>query len=181
MKYRETSAVRWLFRKLDSLVGAAFAGTWGAVVSQFQAFVHQYLQRLGGHIDEAKRNYALILDSDRYRQMDTASRDIIADDARARVDELQSAFDAVTGADLLTRPYEFLVNVDSAIAERTLENFKPAVPVDLESLIYAGAGLVLGFVFFELIKAPFAILLRGARRKKTPRHHESGGSRAPPH
>lgn len=158
--------MRWFFRKLDSLIGAAFAGTWGAVISQFQAFVHQYLQRLGGHIDEAARNHRIILDSDRYKQMDAATRDIIAGDAQARVEELKGAFDSIDGADLLTRPYEFLVNLDPVIANRTLENFKPAVPVDLESLIYAGAGLVLGFMVFELIKAPFALLMSGVRRGK---------------
>jgi Protein of unknown function (DUF2937) len=158
--------MRWFIRKLDSLIGAAFAGTWGAVVSQFQAFVHQYLQRLGGHIDEANRNYQIILDSDRYREMDAVTRDVITGDALARVKELKSVYDAITDADIFTRPYEFLVHVDSVIAERTFESFEPALPVDLESLIYAGVGLVLGFIVFEIIKAPLALLFRGKPRER---------------
>ena len=153
----------WITRKLDTLVAAVFAGTAGASVSQLQEFIQQYLQRIGGHLDEAQRNYQTILESDRYREMAQQTRDILLNDALGRVQEIQASHDAIANAGFMARPYVFLVNMDRTIAARTLENFTPALPVDVESLIYAAIGLVVGFAVYELLKLPFALMFRRKR------------------
>ncbi len=159
----------WLTRKLDTLMAAAFAGTAGAVVSQLQEFIQQYLQRIGGHLDEAQRNYQTVLESERYREMAQQTRDILINDALGRVQEIQASHDAIANAGFMAKPFVFLTHMDRIIATRTLENFTPALPVDVESLIYAAIGLVVGFVIYELLKLPFALMFRGKSKDRTAR------------
>jgi hypothetical protein len=149
----------WFSRKLDSLIGAVFGGVGGAMASQFDAFVLQYLQRLGGHLDEAQRHYALVSEAERYREMAAEARAILLSDARLRADELALSFRSIAESDLLHRPWAFAANMDSEIAARTWENFRPVLPFDPAGLIYAGVGIVLGLMVYELIKAPVAIAL----------------------
>lgn len=160
--------MEWLARKLDMLGGAVCAGIAGATTSQLDAFVQQYLQRLGGHLDELKRLHDSILSQDRYRQLDQPARDLLIGDTQGRLDQIAEAFRALSAADPLARPFVFLANLDLEIAARTLEQFRPAVPADLAGLIYAGAGLVLGLIAYELVKWPFAALFGGDRRKRGP-------------
>lgn len=155
----------WLLRKLDTIGGAVFAGVAGAAVSQFQAYVQQYVQRLGGHLDEAQRIVETIQNSERYRTMAATARDLILADARARVDEIRAALDAIDGAGMLAKPFVFVAHIDTEIAARTLDNFSPALPVDAASLIYAGMGLIVGLVLWGIVKAPFALVFRGHKRK----------------
>ena len=150
----------WLTRKLDSLIGAVFGGVGGAAASQFDAFVLQYLQRLGGHMDEAQRSYKMALDPEHYRDMATEVRAMLLAEARKRVDELDSAFRSISDSDILHRPFAFLSNMDSGIAARTLETFRPVLPFDLAGLVYAGTGILLGLIVYELLKAPFTVRLR---------------------
>ncbi len=150
----------WLTRKLDSLIGAVFGGVGGALASQFDAFVLQYLQRLGGHMDEAQRSYKLALDPDHYRDMATEVRAMLLAEARSRADELDSAFRSIAESDILHRPFSFFANMDTGIAARTFETFRPALPFDLTGLIYAGTGIILGLIVYELLKAPFVLRLR---------------------
>ena len=43
----------------------------------------------------------------------------------------------------------FLRHVDADIATRTWEVFKPAVPMTMEGLVYAGAGMVLALLLYQ--------------------------------
>ena len=48
-------AMRWAWVKILTLFGAGVAAVFAAGGAQGPAFVQAYLQRLGGHIDEARR------------------------------------------------------------------------------------------------------------------------------
>lgn len=155
----------WLLRKLDTLAGAVVAGIGGAATSQLQAFIGQYLQRLGGHIDEAERAYGTILHGDRYQQMETAARELIAQDALARVNDLENARNAIHGAGLFTKPFVFAAHIDWSIARGTWEVFIPALPVDMAGLVYAAMGLVAGLILYEIVKAPLPLMMRRAKTR----------------
>lgn len=161
--------MRWLLRKLDTLIGAVIAGIAGAAASQLQAFLLQYLQRLGGHVDEARRAYDTILNGERYRQMAPAARDLIARDALDRVNELQAAHDAIRDAGLLAKPFVFAAHFDADVALGTWEAFTPALPFDLAGLLYAGMGLLAGLILYEIVKAPFALTGRRGRAERSRR------------
>ena len=152
--------MEWLLRKVDTLTGAFVAGAGGAAASQLQAFILQYLQRLGGHVDEARRAYDAILTGERYQAMAAPARDLIAQDALGRLNDLEGARDAIQEAGLLTKPFAFIAHIDLEVARGTWQSFAPVLPVDLAGLLYAGMGLVAGLVLYEIAKAPLRLLRR---------------------
>ena len=153
----------WLGRKFDSLAGAVVAACGSMALSQAQAFLHQYLQRLGGQFDEAARQAAEIVADARYQALDAASRRALAEAAAARVAEIRHAYDAIREADPLLQPLVLLRHIDWTVARRVLPDFQPALPLDAASLIWAGAGLLLGLLAWELVKLPLALAGRAAR------------------
>ena len=161
--------MRWLFRKLDSLVAAMFAALGGIAASQFLAFLQQYRQRLGGRLEEAEANYLLIRDGTLYRAVDESTRAQLAEAAQARVEVLATAYDAIDAADPFAKPFVFLRHIDGEIARTAFAAFQPALPLDPVSLAYGGAGLGLTWIVYELLKAPVALAIagrRGGRDKK---------------
>src|SRR5690606_10752090 len=108
-------------------------------------------------IDEARRNLSLVVDPDRLRELSSEARAALIADARVRVSDLEAAYQAIQRSDLVTKPWAFVANLDTEIAGRTLETFRPVVPVDLAGLVYAALGLALGLIAYEIAKAPFAL------------------------
>jgi hypothetical protein len=138
------------------------------------------MQRLGGHLDEAKLMLQQYLDAaaalgltlDEYIRehlesgsaVFTSTGRIIADLVE-RVQALEQAYQALQGAGLFNRWFVFLREVDWSIAAGTWENFVPGVPTTLEGLIYALTGLLIGWGLYALLKALVVMPIRAARRK----------------
>jgi hypothetical protein len=143
----------------------------GAVAfSQWPEFMQQYLQRLGGHLDEARRHlaqYQKIADDTgvtlgelaaRFNgSMDAASAKVggVITDTATRVHGLEAAQAAIQNAGIFGRPLAFLRHVDVEIARGAWSIFKPAVPTTAEGLVYAATGIVvlLG-LYYGLIHYP---------------------------
>lgn len=155
----------------------------GAVgLSQAPEFFQQYLQRLGGHLDEARRQLAgyeavakqsgitlqQLIDTTRAQAAEPVAKlGAVIADTQARVEQLSSAEVALREAGLWERPFVFLANVDATIAQRTWEVFKPAVPVTAEGFVYAGAGMLLALALYQFVVVlPARGLMR--RWKKVP-------------
>jgi hypothetical protein len=101
--------------------------------------------------------------------------DAIAE-AQARVLDLESAEAALRAASLWERPFVFLRHVDAEIAARAWTVFKPAVPVTTEGLVYAGAGMVLALISYQLLVVlPGRALLRRWRRPEDEVDRAAGG------
>jgi hypothetical protein len=102
-------------------------GIWccavAAVFCQAPEFLQQYLQRLGGHLDEVRR-----LD----RQLPQVAE---------RVSVLRAAHDTLATADALTRPFIFVRHVQTEIAWNTLTHYRPAIPLTSEAAVYALVGV----------------------------------------
>lgn len=155
----------------------------GAVVfAQLPEFIQQYLQRLGGRLDEARRQLAQFADIaaqskltladfiERTRLNTDASVARLADvmrDTVARVDTLTAADTAIRDAALWEKPFVFFAHLDPSIARATLSIYKPAVPTTVEGLIYAilGVIVILG-LYHGCVRHPIAAALkaRAARR-----------------
>ncbi|AEO46756.1 DUF2937 family protein [Rhodospirillum rubrum] len=162
----------WIVRKIDMLTGAVLASAAGMALSQTRAFITQYLQRLGGHLDEAR------LSLDRALGLvdpgDAGARMVIEGlrlQGQARLAELESAYRAIATADVWTQPLVFLRHADWSIAEATARAFEPALPLSTESLVFTLSGVVLALVIYEILKAPFALAGRGARRRRKVSSH----------
>ena len=142
---------------LKSLVDGIGAATGAALTSQLPEFVQQYLQRLGGHRDEAL-NFVQML---KLQGTDVSSAVFTL--AQARADSLVRAFDAISQAGDLARPAIFLRYMDVDIARATLNLFLPAVPLTPAGLVYGGIGLILGVALINLALMPFTLTRRRVR------------------
>ena len=120
----------------DLAVGlAAILGA--ALFSQLPEFFQQYLQRLGGHLDEARR-----------LQESTPA-------LAGRVTELAAAHDSLVAATVWSRPYAFASHLQPDIAANTLGIFHPALPLPFEGLAYAAIGMVVGVGILRIVTWPF--------------------------
>lgn len=155
------------------------AGLFGAgSLSQFPEFSQQYLQRLGGHVDELSRDLkqldAMALDlrmgrEDRLEQMEntpsfaveaTYWRNKIARHARlsGNLRVLQNA----TPMARLTMPLRF---ADKDIARAVWEDFTPAVPITTAGAVSASMGFFVGWGALAMLLAFVAAPFRSFRRK----------------
>lgn len=155
----------------------------GAVAfCQLPEFIQQYLQRLGGHLDEARRQLAIFentaaqanLTLPNFIERTAANADTavarlagVMQSSVERVAELTAAESALRSASIWERPFVFFANLDRSIANATLEVYKPAVPTTTEGLVYAAAGmLVILCLYHSCIRYPITTALRkrAARR-----------------
>lgn len=142
---------------LKSLVDGIGAASGAAMASQLPEFVQQYLQRLGGHRDEALRFVQTL------RSQGTDASSAVLTLAQERADSLARAFDQIAQAGDLSRPALFVRYVDVDVAQATFELFRPAVPLTPAGLLYGGLGLLIGIVAVNLLLAPFTLFRRKAR------------------
>ncbi len=152
----------WFTRKFDNLGSACSGAAGGMGLSQAPAFTHAYLQRLGGHLDEARHTLAMIERGQWLQQLGVEDRQQAAREFGVRVIELEQALLAISQAPPLLQPLVMLQHADGTIAQRAWEHFTPAIPVDPPSLVYTGCGIVLALIVYELFKSPAALF----RKKK---------------
>ena len=177
---------RTLLSAGEGLLDRALCVIGAVVFSQVPEFMQQYLQRLGGHLDEARRQLLHFqqvaeqsgLSLDRLIGQTTANVDpavaklsTVMQEAITRVDTLATAQAAIHDASLWSRPFVFLRHADLAIVRATWAIFRPAVPTTAEGLAYALFGMLILLAIYHLgIKYPItrARARRGADRTTPP-------------
>ncbi|WP_418592148.1 DUF2937 family protein [Ponticoccus sp. (in: a-proteobacteria)] len=137
------------------------AGLTGAAgLSQFPEFSQQYMQRLGGAVDELSRQVdrygadaeAAGLPMATYLQRLGAEGPLAQTQAAnmasdiARLGEMSAALTALQGAGPFMRAKLATHIGDRAVAERTMESFKPALPLTFEGITFAGVGFFAGWL-----------------------------------
>jgi len=142
----------WVLDKIDRLAGTLFAALLGVAASQFQAFVQAYLQRLGGHLDEARRMAHEF--ETRGGVGDAAPGEQVVAVLQQRIAELEAAIRAIGEANPYMKPVAFFAHMDPDIAAAAAKNFTPALPLDTPGLVYAFAGAILGWAVWEIVKWP---------------------------
>lgn len=147
--------------------------TGAAGLSQFPEFSQQYAQRLGGAVDELSR---VVAEFDADAAGVGMTRDMALSElanggdlgaARAetmarsieRHERLSADLKALEGAGPFTRAYLAARMTDRDVAQRAMENFKPAVPATFEGAVFAGVGFLFGLLvlgaLFAILKWPF--------------------------
>jgi hypothetical protein len=158
--------MRWAWTKILTLIGAAIAAVFAAGSAQGPAFVQAYLQRLGGHIDEARRTVEELRNGAVSRSVtDDGSRERLVEAFTARLAELEASRDAILNAHPLWQPLAMARQADRDIASATADAFTPAMPLDPNSLIYAVIGLALGWAIWELLQWPVKARVRKRRAR----------------
>jgi hypothetical protein len=122
---------------LDSVLTALSGAAGGLLLVQFPQFLAQYLQRLGGHIDEASLSAA------KFRLPELA----------ARAQELKAGLDAISDAPVLWKLPSFLYHAQWDIAKAAYKNFTPGMTFNDAGLLYFISGLVVGLVLYGALKA----------------------------
>ncbi len=171
-------------RFVDSILDRICAVLGALAFAQFPQYCAQYIQRLGGHVDEAARNM------DRYREIAKEvgkslyqysqhllnSKDPavfktgqkIAGDLE-RYDQLAAALKELQTAPAYKKFFVFIKNIDLEIARGAWENFTPGLPVTLEGAAYAAIGIVIGMiVYFCVSRLIILIVKKIATRRRQP-------------
>ena len=156
----------WVLHKIDMVIGACITSAAAMVASQMQAVIDQYLQRLGGHLDEAKLNLDRIENGVRYQTMSETVRSELETDATIRVNELQSAYDAISQSGLIVQPFSFFRYADGTILNAMLVDFVPAIPLSTSALSYSVAGIFIGLIAYKIAKLPLVFVTNQSRRRR---------------
>ena len=61
-------------------------------------------------------------------------------------DHLAQAYEALSQASALERPFAFAQHLDRSLLQETVRVFEPAVPVTPEGFVYAGVGILFGLL-----------------------------------
>jgi len=155
----------------------------GAVAfSQAPEFMQQYLQRLGGSLDEARRIVAQYEDAAQQAgkpladyiahintSVDSAAAPLggVMGNAVERMNDLAAAHAALRDASVFGRPFAFFAHLDAHIAKSTWLAFKPAVPTTVEGLIYALIGIaVILAIYYGCIRTPVLYCWRKYKERK---------------
>ena len=170
----------------ESLLDRVLCVAGAVAFSQAPEFMQQYLQRLGGHLDEAVRQLRqfehVATQSGETVQSFAARAQAAADPVMARmgdivassiarVDELSAAVAALREAGPFSRPFVFLQNLDTEIAARTWGMFRPAVPTTLEGALYAAVGMILFLALYQgAVRVPVTACVRRYRARRAGRH-----------
>jgi DNA-binding phage protein len=154
----------------------------GAVFfAQAPEFMQQYLQRLGGHLAEARRQLAqfeeiarqagksvheLAVQYSASTEPTVVSLGRLVNDTDLRVSALGSAEAALREASVWERPFVFLRHIDWEIARGTGSVYKPAVPTTLEGLLYGLIGVAVILALYYGFIRPLFLRIFGLSRAK---------------
>ena len=177
--------MRWLkplFSASETLIDRLLCVVGAVLFSQAPEFMQQYLQRLGGHLAEARRQLAQF--EELARQAGRSSlQELVAQyaanadpavtgmgrlmsETETRVGALSAAEEALRDASVWERPFVFLRQFDWEIARGTAGVFKPAVPTTLEGILYALFGVIVILAVYHGFIAPQVRQIgRGSRSK----------------
>lgn len=180
---RWTAPLRPLFRAGEGFLDRVLCLLGAIAFCQLPEFIQQYLQRLGGHLDEARRQLAIFENTAAQAQLtlprfiertsvnaDTAVARLgpVMQDSLDRVAYLANAESALRNASVWEKPFVFFAHLDRSIASATLDVYRPAVPTTLEGLLYAAAGMIVILcVYHGCIRYPIAAAVQKRAARKT--------------
>jgi hypothetical protein len=148
--------MQWMAARLSVLLSTLFAALIGATMSQAAAFTNAYLQRLGGHIDEAKRQLESLRAGDIGRLVtEPATREQLLEILQRRVSDLEAAREVIANANVFVKPLMCLFNLDAEIAWGTASAFVPSIPLDVAGLFYGFLGFAAGWGLWGLMRRWF--------------------------
>lgn len=151
----------------------------GLALGQFPEYAQQYLQRLGGAVDE------LAIVTEDFDRAATAAgltriealgrfagstdtflvdRGLSMAATFARYQHLSAALARIRGANAIERFTLLPEFLDTEIGARALEDFQPAVPVTMEGFAYAGGGFLVGYL---AVSGLIRFLMLPFRRRRT--------------
>lgn len=160
---------------------ALIGGLSGAVgLSQFPEYSQQYIQRLAGAVDELTL-FVQEFDADaasvgmtRQTALEELSESGDLGAARAetigttitRYERMSAALEVLQSSGPFTRAYNAVQFNDLDVAQAAMEDFKPAVPVTFEGIVFSGVGFVGGWIAVGLLLGVLRLLFFRRRKRR---------------
>lgn len=166
-------------RFLEGLIERCLIVVGAVIFVQFPQYFGQYMQRLGGHLEEARRvvdQYAKAAATNQISLQEyinihlNSGNKIFTSTGKLiqgfldRFNYLENAYKSLQDTTPWNRLWVFVREMDPQIAQQTWLNFTPGIPTTLEALGYALIGILLIWGIYQGIKS----LIRLPFRKKTP-------------
>jgi hypothetical protein len=155
---------------IDGFFDRIFCILFAILFLQIPHFIHEYILVLKGHIDELKHYTKLIHDaashSDKsieqyiHKFLQSSDHDFVRQGEvmqkmNTRLHDMTTAFNALQEASLWKKPFVLIANWQSDIGHATWSLFQFGLPLTLESIVYALAGVVVGFCVYHGITSMF--------------------------
>jgi hypothetical protein len=168
--------MNWWRRQFD-LFGSAVMATVGAfILPQVPAFLQQYRQRLGGHLDEARLGAEYVARRAQELHVDPAAMTDLAKSYHERMVALQHAYDAISTGWIWTDVTGFFNTVQWGIFDKAWAAYVPAVDLSQTGLSFVFAGMMLGMAIFHALMLPVDALWGRWQRQKTRRRQNQNGN-----
>ena len=156
--------MEWIWRKIDVLAAAVFVAGAAITASQGHAYMVQYEEHLSRDLAQARVRVTDIKTGLRYKLMSDVVRTELEAAAQSRFDQLNVAHAAIAGAGV-TKPYAFARYREPGLIAETRRDFVPRLPRSAGGILIAVLAGLLGFVAYEILKFPVALLARPRQRK----------------
>jgi hypothetical protein len=150
---------------IEKLIDRLLCAFGALLFSQAPEFMQQYLQRLGGRLDEAHRHFEDVrsvalqagITVDLHAQtLDSGSQGLanLLRLSSERVEYLKIAELSLRNASVITRPFVFFRYLDLDTARGVLNVYKPAIPTTFEGLTYALVGMIFMLILYYFTVRP---------------------------
>lgn len=184
-----TTPLRPILRTGETLLDRVLCVLGAVAFAQLPEFIQQYRQRLGGHLDEARRHLAEFeaiatrakLTLPQFIERTAANSDSVVADLSSvmrntllRIENLTTTEAALRDASVWKKPFVFLTHLYPTIAQATWDIYRPAVPTTPEGFLYAAVGMLtfLG-LYHGVIRYPIAAAMK-RRRNSTEKSRADG-------
>lgn len=170
----------FILRLIGGLLDRLFIVLGAFFGSQVPAFMHQYTQRLAGHVEELDH---LLSEIRRTTVLSGKPMEVYIDKFLTSNDpdfvmqgefmqmmymrwqHLTRVLHDLVESSMWQRPYIFFRELNFDMAKSTFSSFQPGISLTLEGLCYTGIGIFAGYILYQIaVKAVFWSF----RQKKPP-------------
>lgn len=166
---------------LARLVNGLSAVAGAAAAAQFPSFYAQYVQHISGRLSQARADLAPVMRDAAERKLEIAAyleqarreggeltRTLVEGYEMAfdTLSRLEGAYTALREAGVFERPLVFARHFHGEVAQGTLRDFAPALPLTAEGMSYAAVGLILGIGAAWGLEGLWRAMLRRWRRAR---------------
>lgn len=159
---------------LESLLDRIVSVTGAIIFAQMPAFIVQYQQRLGGHVDELKhlidkyRAYAASNNRtlEEYINIhvqssvkEFASTGQLMTENLTRFNELGKALKELADSTGLVKLFMFFKNIDIEIYRGTMKNFVPGITFSTDAVLYGITGVIIFMSIYLLIRKTITFII----------------------
>jgi len=159
---------------LESILDRAVSAAGALVFIQVPAFIVQYQQRLGGHVDELAhliRKYkSAAADNSRtveeyiglHLQSDVkefVSTGRIMTENMDRFTDLSSALKSLTESKGLIKFFHFIKDIDIDIFKAAFKNFVPGISFQIDTILYGAMGIIFFMSIYFVIKKSLLFII----------------------